>query len=112
MARTDVSYARRFFANRPDGGSIIGTPGADLIWAGGELVDSWPATPDQNDYAQVRDSKVETLLIGGNLDFATPPQWATRDLLPHLRTATRSSSTTSATAETSGRTSELPASGW
>ena len=84
VARIDVSYARRFFANRPDGGSIIGTPGADLIWAGGELVDSWPATPDQNDYAQVRDSKVETLLIGGNLDFATPPQWATRDLLPHL----------------------------
>ena len=84
MARTDVSYARRFFANRSDGGSIIGTPGADLIWAGGELVDSWPATPDENDYAQVRDSKVETLLIGGNLDFATPPQWATRDLLPHL----------------------------
>ena len=84
VARIDVSYARRFFANRSDGESIIGTPGADLIWAGGELVDSWPATPDGNDYAQVRDSKVETLLIGGNLDFATPPQWATRDLLPHL----------------------------
>ena len=43
VARTDVAYARRFFANRSDGGSIIGTPGADLIWAGGELVDSWPA---------------------------------------------------------------------
>jgi hypothetical protein len=27
---------------------------------------------------------VETLLIGGKLDFATPPQWATRELLPHL----------------------------
>jgi hypothetical protein len=84
VARTDVSYARRFFANRTDGESIIGTPGADLIWASGELVDSWPATPDENDYARVRDSRVETLLIGGNLDFATPPQWATRDLLPHL----------------------------
>ena len=32
----------------------------------------------------MRDSNVETLLIGGNLDFATPPQWATRELLPHL----------------------------
>jgi hypothetical protein len=84
VAKADVAYARRFFANRSDGGSIIGTPGADLIWAGGELVDAWPATPDENDYATVRDSKVETLLIGGNLDFATPPQWATRDLLPHL----------------------------
>ena len=32
----------------------------------------------------MRDSSVETLLIGGNLDFATPPQTATRELLPHL----------------------------
>ena len=32
----------------------------------------------------MRDSNVETLLIGGELDFATPPQWATRELLPHL----------------------------
>ena len=84
VARIDAAYARRYFAAGADGESIIGTPGADLIWAGGELVDAWPATPDENDYAQVRDSKVETLLIGGNLDFATPPQWATRDLLPHL----------------------------
>jgi TAP-like protein len=32
----------------------------------------------------VRRSKVETLLIGGALDFATPPQVATRELLPYL----------------------------
>ena len=32
----------------------------------------------------MQDSNVETLLIGGNLDFATPPQNATRELLPHL----------------------------
>ncbi len=30
------------------------------------------------------DSDVETLLIGGRLDIATPPQNATRQLLPHL----------------------------
>jgi hypothetical protein len=84
VARIDAAYARRLYAKGADGETIIGTPGADLIWAGGELVDSWPATPDGNDYAQVRNSNVETLLIGGNLDFATPPQWATRDLLPHL----------------------------
>jgi uncharacterized membrane protein YdfJ with MMPL/SSD domain/pimeloyl-ACP methyl ester carboxylesterase len=84
VARTDAAYARRAFARRSEGEYLIGTPGADLIWAGGELVDEWPATPDANDYAKVRDSKVETLLVGGNLDFATPPQWATRDLLPHL----------------------------
>jgi pimeloyl-ACP methyl ester carboxylesterase len=84
VGRTDAAQARRAFAAGADDGSIIGTPGTDLIWAGGRLVDSWPANPDEKQYARVRDSKVETLLIGGNLDFATPPQWATRELLPHL----------------------------
>ena len=84
VARTDAAHARHIFESRSDGRSLIGIPGADLIWAGGELVDAWPATPDQNDYAQVRDSNIDTLLVGGNLDAATPPQWATRDLLPHL----------------------------
>ena len=40
--------------------------------------------PDENEYAKVRDSNVETLLVGGTLDFATPAVNATRDLLPHL----------------------------
>src|SRR5262249_53256171 len=30
------------------------------------------------------DSNVETLLVNGALDFATPPQNAARELLPHL----------------------------
>jgi hypothetical protein len=32
----------------------------------------------------VRTSKVQTLLIGGSLDFTTPPQVATKELLPYL----------------------------
>ena len=84
VARSDAAHARRLFATDADRKSLIGTPGADLIWAGSGLVDAWPANPDENRYTHVRDSKVETLLIGGNLDFATPPQWATRELLPHL----------------------------
>jgi pimeloyl-ACP methyl ester carboxylesterase len=84
VARSDVAHVRRVFATDDDGTSLIGTPGADLIWVGGQLVDAWPASPDEGEYTRVRDSQVETLLIGGNLDFATPPQWATRELLPHL----------------------------
>jgi pimeloyl-ACP methyl ester carboxylesterase len=82
--RTDAAHARRLYARPADPRSVIGRPGTDLIWAGGGLVDAWPASPDENEYAQVRDSNVETLLIGGELDLATPPQWATRELLPHL----------------------------
>jgi hypothetical protein len=55
-----------------------------LIWDGGRLLDAWPSNPDENEYTRVQDSNVETLLIGGNVDFATPPQNATRELLPHL----------------------------
>jgi pimeloyl-ACP methyl ester carboxylesterase len=84
VSRSDAAYARRFFATHADRGSVTGTPGTDFLWDGGRLVDSWPASPDENEYTHVRDSKVETLLISGKLDFATPPQNATRELLPHL----------------------------
>ena len=109
VARTDAAAARPFFANGEDKGSVFGSPGTDLIWAGGRLLDAWPANPDENMYGQVRDSNVETLVISGELDFATPPQWASRDLLPHLPNGRRSCSRTSVTRTTSGRTSPRPA---
>jgi pimeloyl-ACP methyl ester carboxylesterase len=84
VGRSDAAAARRFFAAHDDRGSVIGAPATDLIWAGGRLLDAWPASPDENEYTRVRDSRVETLLVGGSLDFATPPQVATRELLPHL----------------------------
>jgi pimeloyl-ACP methyl ester carboxylesterase len=84
VARADTAYARRFYASHADRGSVIGSPGTDLIWAGGRLVDAWPADPDENEYSHVRDSNVESLLIGGSLDVSTPPQNAARELLPHL----------------------------
>ena len=66
--------------------SILGTgnPATEFLWAGGALADAWPANAADDDYDQVRDSDVETLLIGGTLDFATPARNATRELLPHL----------------------------
>ena len=84
VGRADAAHARRFFAVHADRGSVIGSPGTDFLMAGGRLYDSWPASPDENQYTRVRDSNVETLLIGGRLDFATPPQNGTRELLPHL----------------------------
>jgi pimeloyl-ACP methyl ester carboxylesterase len=84
VGRADAVHARRFFATHADRGSAIGSPGTDFLMAGGRVYDSWPASPDENQYTRVRDSNVETLLIGGRLDFATPPQNATRALLPHL----------------------------
>src|SRR6185369_5274586 len=84
VGRSDATFARRFFARHADRGSIMGSPGTGLIWADGRLLDAWPASPDENQYTRVRDSNVETLLIGGRFDVATPPQEAARTLLPHL----------------------------
>jgi len=84
VARADAVHARRYFAADDDRGSVFGSPGTDFLTAGGRLYDSWPASPDENLYTRVQDSDVETLLIGGRLDVATPPQNATRELLPHL----------------------------
>jgi pimeloyl-ACP methyl ester carboxylesterase len=83
-ARADAVHARPFFATHADRGSVIGSPGTDFLSAGGRLFDAWPASPDENQYTRVQDSNVETLLIGGRLDVATPPQNGTRELLPHL----------------------------
>ena len=59
-------------------------PGTDFIWAKGGLAGAWPRNPGDSRYSRVRTSNVETLLIGGTLDFATPLDGATKELLPHL----------------------------
>jgi hypothetical protein len=84
MGQIDDAYARRFFASPVDRGAALGSGFTEFIWIGGRLVDAWPSTPDDNLYNRVRDSEVETLLVGGELDFSTPPQVARRELLPHL----------------------------
>ena len=78
MAQADEGHARRYFAS---GEHLAAT---DFTWGGGSLIDAWPSAPGDGEYDRVRVSDVETLLIGGELDFATPPQVATKELLPYL----------------------------
>src|SRR5262245_21912037 len=85
MSRVDTLAAKRYFGKGPHrSDSILGNPGTEFLYAGGGLIDAWPAQPDENAYATVRDSNVETLLVGGTVDFATPPVKAKTQLLPHL----------------------------
>jgi pimeloyl-ACP methyl ester carboxylesterase len=83
-ARPDARVAKRYFSSGTHRDSILGNAGTKFIWGGGTLADAWPANANENQYDRVRTSKVETLLIGGALDFATPPQIATKELLPYL----------------------------
>ena len=84
-ARPDARAAADYFADgKQKGGSGLGYAGTAFAWGGGRLADAWPAAPDENAYSRMRRSKVETLLIGGALDFSTPPQNARKELLPYL----------------------------
>jgi hypothetical protein len=84
IGMADARTAERYFGSGAGGGSIIGNPATEFFWAGGGLVRSWPANPSENQYTTVANSNVPTLLIGGTLDFETPAQNATKELLPHL----------------------------
>lgn len=84
VGSADDSAATAYYGAGGDPGSILGDPGTSFVWADGKLVASWPAAPDAGEYSRVRTSRVETLLVGGALDVSTPPQIATKELLPFL----------------------------
>ena len=84
IGMADTQPVERYFSSGADPGSIIGNPLGDFLWGAGGLVHAWPANPGQNQYTSVQNSNVPTLLIGGTLDFETPAQNATKELLPHL----------------------------
>ena len=73
-----------FYRAGGDQGSILRSPGTDFAWGGGRLGDAWPTSPDDAPYRRMRVSRVDTLVVGGELDVSTPPQVATKELLPYL----------------------------
>jgi pimeloyl-ACP methyl ester carboxylesterase len=83
-SRADAAAAKRHFSASAHDTSILGDAGSEFLWAGGRLVDGWPSNASDNQYSRVQDSNVDTLVIGGALDFATPAGDATRELMPHL----------------------------
>ena len=81
----DAQAVRDYFSSGgQDDGTNLGHTVTTYIWGGGRMADAWPAAPDENEYSQVQTSNVETLLVGGELDFSTPPQIMTNELLPYL----------------------------
>jgi pimeloyl-ACP methyl ester carboxylesterase len=85
VAMADAQAAKAYFSSGKQGDtSNLGYSATAFVWGGGQLADAWPAEPGDDEYTAVQASNVETLLIGGELDFATPPQAATEELLPSL----------------------------
>ena len=84
LSRADARVASDYFASGGDRGSILGDPGTAFLWGGGRTLDAWPANPSEDAYQRAQTSQVETLVVGGTVDFATPPRSATDELLPYL----------------------------
>jgi pimeloyl-ACP methyl ester carboxylesterase len=80
-ASTDLPVAVQYLAETNLEDSIIGTPGSTWMWSG---ISSWPADLLPEEFSQVQPSEVETLLVGGTVDFATPSESARDELLPSL----------------------------
>lgn len=62
-------------------GSILGSPLSLYHSAFGA---GWPIHLIPEQYLPLQSTDVETLLVSGSIDFSTPPQFATEELLPHL----------------------------
>lgn len=75
----DASLDYETFLNPPD--ALIGAPMSRFVYG---FTEGWPAHTIDEEYFEVQPSDVETLLVSGNVDFATPPQYATEELLPYL----------------------------
>jgi len=68
--------------NPPD--ALIGAPISRYLYG---FIEGWPAHTIDEEYFEVQPSDVEILLVSGSIDFSTPPQFATEELLPHLTNA-------------------------
>jgi pimeloyl-ACP methyl ester carboxylesterase len=62
----------------------LGSPMSKLLW-GPLSYGSWPTQLLPDEFRKPRQSDVETLLLSGSIDFSTPAEFATRELLPYLR---------------------------
>lgn len=80
MTSVDYDPARDYRADMNPPNSIIGSPMSRFMPA----VVGWPANPIPGELRQVQPSDVANLLVSGSIDFSTPAELATNELLPYL----------------------------
>lgn len=78
----DYDSTRDYAADMNPSGAIIGSPLSLLQWS--SLKNNWPMKLLPDEFRKAQPSEVETLLISGSIDFSTPAEFATEELLPKL----------------------------
>lgn len=76
----DYDATRDYAAEMDPPGSILGAPFSKLLWSSA----AWPTAPMPEEFRKAQHSDVETLLVSGSVDFSTPAEYATNELLPQL----------------------------
>ena len=76
---TNINYREVFNIDGNEIGSFT-----LLAWG---AADKWPIKTIDPEYRKPRLCNTETLMVGGNLDISTPPQTATKMLLPYMPNA-------------------------
>lgn len=79
----DFDIVRDYHRDLEPQGMPLGSPMNVLAW-GPSAYSRWPTQRLSEEFRHPRRSDVETLLLSGNLDFSTPAEFATRELLPCL----------------------------
>jgi hypothetical protein len=82
-ASADLDAARHYEEDMSPPDAILGSPLSLLQW-GSVDVRRWPIPLLPEDLRRVQRSEVQSLLVSGTVDFSTPAQLATEDLLPSL----------------------------
>jgi pimeloyl-ACP methyl ester carboxylesterase len=82
-ASADFDPNRDYSRELDPSDSILGSPISLAIW--GAAGDAWPIHLIPSELRRVQPSDVPTLLLSGSVDFSTPAEFATRELLPSLK---------------------------
>lgn len=79
----DFDPTRDYETEMTPPGSVLGSPMSKL-WAVTKY-GGFPIRPIPVEYRELQYSDVETLMVNGSIDFATPAAYAKNELLPYLR---------------------------
>ncbi len=79
----DFDSARDYRAEMDPAGMPLGSPLSKLSW-GPLRTGRWPTRALPEEFRKLQRSDVETLLLSGSIDFSTPAEIATTELLPYL----------------------------
>jgi pimeloyl-ACP methyl ester carboxylesterase len=82
-AGTDFDSTRDYSKEMIPPNAVLGSPISKLLF-GSIQYSHWPVRELPSSYRTLQRSEVQTLLLSGSMDFSTPAEYATNELLPYL----------------------------